>query len=148
VDWGRAIVAGYVLCMCVVLSVGWKLTRPQGFAAHGAVGVFAGLANAVGMAGLPVATYFTAQSMSAAVFRATLIAYFAILDLLTAPLMWWHGLLTLDTLWAVVLALPIMVLGIWAGGRHFLNTDPQDFRRFAIGLLAALAMASLVKSLL
>ncbi len=148
VDTGRAIVAAYVLAMCAVLSMGWKITRPQGFGAHARVGTFAGLANAVGMAGLPVATYFTAQGLSAAVFRATLIAYFAILDLFTLPLMWWHGLVTWDTVLVVLASLPIIALGIWLGGRHFLKTDPQDFRRFAIGLLAVLATISLLKSVL
>ena len=124
----------------------WTLQRDQGSVAHTAVGGFAGLANAVGMAGLPVATYFTAQGMNAAVFRATLIAYFAILDIFTAPVMWWHGLVTWDTAWAVLLSLPIIGLGIWAGGRHFLRTDPQDFRVFAIGLLAVLAGFGLLKA--
>ena len=41
--------------------------------------------------------------------------------------------------------MPIMWGGIWAGGRHFLATDPQDFRKFAIGLLAFLAVLNLVK---
>lgn len=146
VDTARAVISGYVLLMCGVLALGWKLQREQGFVAHTGVGGFAGLANAVGMAGLPVATYFTAQGMSAAVFRATLIAYFAILDIFTAPVMWWHGLVTWDTGAAVLLSLPIMGLGIWAGGRHFLRTDPQDFRVFAIGLLAVLAGFGLLKA--
>lgn len=148
VDTARAILAAYVLFMCVVLMLGWRITRPQGMLAHFGVGTFAGGANAVGMAGLPVATYFTAQGMSAAVFRATLIAYFAILDIFTAPLMWWHGLVTWDTLTVVLAALPIMGLGIWAGGRHFVKTDPQDFRKFAIGLLAILAVVGLLKSVI
>jgi uncharacterized membrane protein YfcA len=148
VDTGRAIIAGYVLFMCVVLMLGWKLKRDQGVGVHFGVGAFAGAANAVGMAGLPVATYFTAQGVSAAVFRGTLVAYFCILDIGSAPLMWWHGMVTWDTLWAVALSLPIMALGIWAGGRHFLATDPQDFRKFAIGLLAVLAVMGLLKSVL
>lgn len=148
VDTGRAIISGYVLLMCGVLMLGWRIRRAQGMPEHFGVGVFAGGANAVGMAGLPVATYFTAQGMSAAVFRGTLIAYFCILDVFSAPLMWWHGMVTWDSGLAVVLALPIMGLGIWAGGRHFLATDPQDFRKFAIGLLAVLAVLGLVKSVL
>ena len=40
----------------------------------------------------------------------------------------------------------MVFLGNWLGGRHFLNTDPQDFRKFAIGLLAALATMGLVKA--
>jgi len=147
-DAARAVVALYVLGMCGVMLMGWRITRPQGDAQHLAVGLASGLANAPGMGGLPVATYFTAQGMSAATFRATLIAYFAVLDLYSAPVMWWHGLVTWDTLYAAALSAPIIVLGIWAGGRHFLRTDPQDFRRFAILLLAGLAAMGLLKSVL
>jgi uncharacterized protein len=105
-----------------------------------------GLANAPGMGGLPIAAFFAAQPMPAAVFRATLIAYFPLLDLYSAPLYWWAGLVTWDTLWTSLIALPLTVLGNWLGGRHFLNTDPQDFRRFAIVLLAGLAGLGLVKA--
>lgn len=146
VDTARAVIAAYVLVMCGVLMLGWRLQRKLGFAADTGVGTFAGLANAVGMAGLPVATYFTAQGIRAATFRATLIAYFALLDAFTAPLMWWHGLVTWDTGVVVLASLPIIALGIWAGGRHFVKTDPQDFRRFAILLLAGLAILGLIKA--
>ncbi len=84
-DTARAIIAVYVLVMCVVMLRGWRITRPQGFAPHLGVGIFAGIANAVGMAGLPVASYFTAQGVAAGVFRGTLIAYFAALDLFSLP---------------------------------------------------------------
>ncbi len=148
IDAARAVVAVYVLFMCGVMLMGWRITRPQGDAGHLAVGLASGLANAPGMGGLPVATYFTAQGMNAATFRATLIAYFAVLDVYSAPVMWWHGLVTWDTLYAAALSIPIVVLGIWLGGRHFLRTDPRDFRRFAIFLLAGLAAMGLLKSVL
>ena len=61
-------------------------------------GLISGLANAPGMGGLPVAAFFAAQPMAAATFRATLIAYFPLLDLYSAPLYWWHGLVTWNTL--------------------------------------------------
>lgn len=148
VDAARAVVAIYVLVMCGVMLMGWRISRPQGDAGHLAIGLASGLANAPGMGGLPVATYFTAQGMSAAMFRATLIAYFALLDLYSAPVMWAHGLVTWDTLYAAALSAPIIVFGTWAGGRHFLRTDPKDFRRFAILLLAGLAAMGLLKSVL
>ncbi len=146
VDTARAIIAGYVLFMCVVMYLGWRITRPQHFPQHLGVGVFAGMANSVGMAGLPVASYFTAQGLAAGVFRGTLIAYFAILDLFSLPLMWGSGIISVDTFKLAAAALPLMGLGIWAGGRHFLKTDPKDFRKFAIGLLAALSILNLVKA--
>ena len=148
-DTARAVVSGYVLLMCGVLLAGWRMqAEARGGAANGLAGVISGLANAPGMGGLPVAAFFAAQPMSAAVFRATLIAYFPLLDIYSAPLYWMAGLVTWDTLWAAMIALPVTLLGNWLGGRHFFGTDPQEFRRFAIVVLAGLATLGIAKALL
>jgi uncharacterized protein len=144
----RAVIAGYVLLMCGVLLAGWRMRTEVTGPGNAAMGVVSGIANAPGMAGLPVVAFFAAQPMSPAVFRATLIAYFPILDLYSGPVYWYYGLVTWDTLWASLLALPLTVLGNWLGGRHFFGTDPQDFRRFAIVLLAGLAALGLGKALI
>lgn len=145
-DAARAVISAYVLVMCGVLMVGWKLRHQVGWRGNLAAGVVSGLANAPGMGGLPVAAFFAAQTMPASVFRATLVAYFPILDLYSAPMYWLSGLVNWDTLWASLLTLPLVFLGNWLGARHFLNTDPQDFRKFAIALLAFLAAMGLLKS--
>ena len=142
----RAVISGYVLVMCLVLLAGWQLRREVRGPGNFLAGVISGLANAPGMGGLPVAAFFAAQSMPATVFRATLVAYFPLLDIYSAPLYFYHGMITWDTLWASLMTLPMVFLGNWAGGRHFLNTDPQDFRKFAIGLLAVLATMGLLKA--
>lgn len=143
----RAAIAVLVLVMCAVLLAGWRLTREvQGAAPNLGFGLLSGLANAPGMGGLPLVPFFAAQPMAPAVFRATLIAYFPILDLYSAPLYWAAGLVTWDTLWAGLIALPLTLVGNWLGGRHFFRSDPQEFRRFAIGLLAVLALLGLAKA--
>lgn len=147
-DAARAVIAGYVLVMCGVLLVGWRLRAEVQGAGNGLAGLISGLANAPGMGGLPIAAFFAAQPMQATVFRATLIAYFPLLDLYSAPLYWWAGLVSWDTLWAALIALPLTFLGNWLGARHFLAADPQEFRRFAILLLAGLAIMGLIKALL
>ncbi|MDR7124903.1 sulfite exporter TauE/SafE family protein [Pseudotabrizicola sp. 4114] len=147
-DAAKAAISGYVLLMCGVLLLGWRFRAEIRGRGNLAVGVASGLANAPGMGGLPVAAFFAAQPMPPAVFRATLIAYFPLLDLYSAPLYWFAGLVTMDTLWAGLIALPLTVAGNWLGGRHFFGTDPQDFRRFAILLLAGLAVLGLGKAIL
>ena len=144
----RALISGYVLVMCGVLLAGWRLRSQVRGRGNLVAGLVSGLANAPGMGGLPIAAFFAAQPIKAAVFRATLIAYFPLLDLYSAPLYWLAGLVTWDTLWASLIALPLTFVGNWLGGRHFLNTDPQDFRRFAIILLAGLAALGLLKAVL
>lgn len=148
IDAARVVISVYVLAMCALLLTGWRYPGRAGAAAHLGTGLVSGMANAAGAGGLPVAVFFAAQPMAAAAFRATLIAYFFALDLYTAPVLWAHGLITRDSIVAVALSLPLMVAGIWLGGRHFLSTDPQEFRRFAIWLLAALALLGLVRSVL
>ncbi len=144
----RAVISVYILIMCGVLLAGWRLQHELRGGANVVAGLISGLANAPGMGGLPVAAFFAAQPMAAATFRATLIAYFPILDLYSAPLYWWHGLVTWNTLWIALAALPLTFLGNWLGSRHFLNTDPKEFRRFAIILLALLAAMGLVKAVI
>ena len=147
-DTARAVVSGYVLLMCAVLLAGWRLRAEVAGPGNGVAGLISGLANAPGMGGLPVAAFFAAQPMQANVFRATLIAYFPLLDIYSAPLYWYAGLVSWDTLWAALIALPLTLLGNWLGGRHFFDTDPQEFRRFAIVLLAGLAALGLGKALI
>ncbi len=145
----RAAISIYVLVMCGVLLAGFRLQREvRSVSGNLAAGVVSGVANAPGMGGLPVAAFFSAQPMPATVFRATLIAYFPLLDLMSAPLYWLAGLFTWDSVWASLWLLPPTLLGNWLGGRHFFNTDPQSFRRFAIILLAVLAAMGLLKAAL
>ena len=144
----RAMISGYVLAMCVLLLLGLRMrSEARGVPVNLGAGLISGLANAPGMGGLPVAAFFAAQPMPANVFRATLIAYFPLLDIYSAPLYWWHGLVTWDTIRASLIALPLTLIGNWLGGRHFFGTDPQEFRRFAILLLAGLAMLGLGRAL-
>ncbi len=61
--------------------------------------------------------------------------------------MWSQGFVTRDTLLATALGLPLMVAGVHLGSRRFLSAPPDSFRRFAILLLATLAVLGLMRSL-
>jgi uncharacterized membrane protein YfcA len=146
-DPARIAISLFVLAICAALLSGWRPARADRPIAHLATGLVSGIANGAAVGGLPVAVFFAALPMSASAFRATLIAYFTLLDLWTLPIMAWQGMIGRDALLATALGLPLMGAGVALGGRRFLAATPQDFRRFAILILALLALAGLLRSL-
>ena len=146
-DTARLIISAYILAMCALLWAGWQMRRPPGLPGHTATGLISGLANGAAVGGLPVAAFFSAQTIPAATFRATLIAYFTVMDIWTLPFMGSAGLITRDTLIATALGLPLMMAGVALGSRRFVTAAPQGFRRFTILLLATLATLGLLRSL-
>lgn len=148
VDAARAAIAVFVLAMCALLITGWRVARELRGWPEAGIGLASGLANSAAMAGLPVAAFFAAQPIPAAAFRATLIAYFAIVDLATLPFLWRAGEIGRDSFLAVAWALPLLLLGNWAGSRRFLAAAPQGFRRMATLLLGVLALLGLGRALL
>lgn len=145
-DLARAVISAFVLAMSLLMLRGWRFRGHVGAGGHVGVGVISGIANGAAVGGLPVAVFFAAQPIAAATFRATVIAYFCLLDLWSVPLMVAAGMIGRDTLVATALAMPILSLGIWLGSRHFHRSEPRDFRRFAIFLLMSLSVLGLVKS--
>lgn len=146
-DAARAAIAVFILSMCGVLLAGWHLGREVGGWPNAAMGVASGVANGAAMAGLPVAAFFTAQPIPPVVFRATLIAYFAALDVMSLPILWHAGLVTGDTFSAFAVALPLLLLGNWLGSRRFRSARPQSFRKLVIALLGVLAILGLGRSM-
>ncbi|MFT7059786.1 MAG: putative membrane protein YfcA [Pseudorhodobacter sp.] len=147
-DLARAILSGFVLVMCVLLSCGWSFAKPVGDAGHIGVGLVSGVANAAAVGGLPVAAFFAALGLPAVVFRATIIAYFLLLDIWSSGMFWYAGFITRDTWVALAMAMPLLLVGIWVGTWQFNRSAPKEFRRFAILLLAGLAGLGLLKSFL
>jgi uncharacterized protein len=144
----RVAISAVIGVMALVLLSGWTLQREIGAVGHGGVGVISGLCNAAGIGGLPVAAFMTAQPMQPARFRATMIIYLTGLDLITLPMLWLGGLVTWDTLLGAAMALPLLALGVWLGGRQFLAASPATFRRFAVILLLVLAAIGLLRALI
>lgn len=144
----RMTVSLIVLVMALVLASGWTLQRQIGTPGNIGIGMVSGVCNAAGVGGLPVAAAMAAQPIAASVFRATMIVYLTGLDLLTLPLLWAGGLVTWDTAVGLVLAVPLLWLGIWQGSRRFQGTAPATFRKFAIYLLLTPAALGLLRAAL
>lgn len=126
-DAARAVISGYVLVMCLILlAAGSCGGKCAGRGIFWPASLLAG--ECAGDGGLPVvAQFFAAQTMQANVFRATLVAYFPLLDIYSAPLYFYSGLVSWDTLWASMLALPMVFFGQLAGQPAFPEYRPAGF---------------------
>ena len=144
----RATISGIVLVMSLVLLAGWQTKDQIGTPGTLVAGAVSGVINSAGVGGLPVAAFLSAQPIRAASFRATMIVYLTGLDLMTLPYLWAGGLVTRDTGTALILAFPILGLGVWLGTRRFGKASPEGFRRFAISLLLVLAALGLIRAIL
>ncbi len=147
-EMARLAVSAIVLAMSLILLSGWTLTRVIGAQGHVGIGAVSGLFNSVGIGGLPVAAFMTAQPMAPATFRATMIVYLTGLDLITLPFLWHGGLITSETVIAAFCAFPLLGAGVWLGSRRFSSASPSTFRRFAVILLLILSCLGLVRAVL
>jgi len=79
----KLILAIFVLAAAGLLSLGWKLKARANNVGTFGVGVASGIVNgSIGMGGLPVALFLTADGDSPSKIRAAVVAYFFLLDML------------------------------------------------------------------
>jgi uncharacterized membrane protein YfcA len=145
----RLIISAILLASCFALLAGYRFSRPVGTPGEIAVGGVSGLVNgATAMGGLPVALFLAASAEKPAVMRATFIAYFFFLDIPSGGMLAREGVLGAQTLATAALSLPILALGLWLGGRHFLGASEAQFRRHTLWLLIGLAGLGLAKAVM
>ncbi len=145
----RILISAILLASCFALLAGYRFTKPVGTVGEIAVGSVSGLVNgATAMGGLPVALFLAASAEKPTIMRATFIAYFFGLDILSGLLLAREGVLGPQTIAAAALSLPLLGLGLWLGGRHFLGASEAQFRRHTLLLLIALAGLGLVRAVM
>lgn len=144
-----AAINAVVLVLTGMLFFGFQpRQRPGRWGACG-VGALTGLINgASANGGPPVIFFFLSGPSSAAVSRASLIAFFLFTDVLAALVYWGYGLMTGRVLWLAAVMLPCVGLGIWLGSRWFRRVDEARFRRVVLALLLLISLAGLLPSLL
>ncbi|MBY6056075.1 sulfite exporter TauE/SafE family protein [Leisingera daeponensis] len=141
----RLAISSLILVLSLVLLSGWQLTRPVGRNGNVGVGAIAGIANSAGVGGLPVAAFLTAQPVPPAVFRATMIVFLTGIDVMALPVMAANGLVGPETLTGILLAFPILSLGIWAGSHSFKAVSQTLFRRAVVLMLTALSLINIAR---
>jgi len=144
----RLAIAGFILAAALALLAGVRLRARGTPPLVLAVGAASGACNgAVAMGGLPVAVFLAAEGASPRVVRASVVAYFFLLDVIGLFFLARAGLVGRETVSLALLGLPVLVVGMWLGGRHFLGATPDGFRRITLALLVLLALVGIARAL-
>ena len=138
-----------VIATAALLWRGFRLSRTPGTAATLGLGAVSGvLTGATSANGPPLVIFYLSSPVAMARQRASLIACFLGIDALGAALAALAGLVPPESVLQTALLLPAMLVGTALGGRRFLGTSPEAFRRVALILLGALGIAGLLRALL
>ena len=125
----QGIISVFVLAAAIALWRNVAFRRALSLPAVTGVGVVSGiLTGATSAGGPPVILFYLANPAGAAIGRASLIVYFMGTDAFAAGVSGAAGLVTAETLIALLLMLPPMALGALIGKRRFLRTNPDRFR--------------------
>ncbi len=145
----RIFISALVLIAALLLLSGWAWRRMPGRPLILTTGVACGLLNgAAAIGGPPVILFYLSSPAGVAVSRASIIAYFLGIDVISLMMTSIQGLVTLGTFHLTAMALLPLLLGINLGSRMFKNVNEKAFRKHVLILLIILAVIGLVKGLL
>ncbi|MCP4757616.1 MAG: sulfite exporter TauE/SafE family protein [Proteobacteria bacterium] len=143
----RAAIALVVMILVVLLWRGFRLKRMPGKPATVLTGLISGAINgSASIGGPPVILFFFSSPAGITVSRASLIAFFFGTDLLASGICAAHGLVKVDTLILAAIFLVPLILGLIAGSRSFIRTDPEAFRKKVMVLLLLMSVTMLTRT--
>ncbi|MBU0726973.1 MAG: sulfite exporter TauE/SafE family protein [Alphaproteobacteria bacterium] len=138
-----------VLSAALLMWRGLSFRKAPGPLAALATGGLSGILNgAAGIPGPPVVLFYLSTPAANAVSRASLIAYFAIIDILGVAVAAYNGLVDGETLRWVLWLVPATVLGSVIGQYAFRRANPGLFRPIVLLVLLATGLAGAVKAML
>ena len=140
----RIAISAVILGFVAILAFGWRYHGRPSIAATLATGAASGVLNgASGMAGPPVVFYYLSGSAPAPQVRASLIIYFALVDAVSVAALAIGGTIDRMTLMRALWLTPVFLAAAWLGARAFRHASEAFYRRVALVILSAIALASL-----
>lgn len=140
-------IAVVVAALAGLLMTGFRNRRQMGRPATLATGMVSGIfTGSAAVGGPPVILFFFSSPAHADVSRASLIAFFFGSDLIAALICAGSELISSQSVDIFLAALVPLTIGIFAGNRNFVKTDPTRFRQRVLLYLMLLSGLLLVKS--
>lgn len=142
----REIIA-VVAVLAVILLFTNRVRRIEGALSPLMVGATAGFMNGLAaMPGPPILAYFLESDLSAETSRASMIIFFLASSLLAAASAVVMGGWSTHIFELVLISVPALILGNWAGKMLFCRASPSMFKRVTLVALLAAATAAVWKS--
>ncbi|HOH28785.1 MAG TPA: sulfite exporter TauE/SafE family protein [Candidatus Hydrogenedentes bacterium] len=147
-DTMRLLVGLLVLVFTVVLWSGWRRPVRESLWITLPVGMASGFAGgATTMSGPPVVLFMANQGHHQDVFRANLIAYFALIEIYGIGNLWWAGALSRDIVAHAGILIPSMLLGTGLGFFLGPRIPEKAFRNLIFAVLVIVGLVLVINSL-
>ena len=141
----QRVIAGAVLVFALILLRGWRYHVKPRLAVAMGVGAAGGILNGMTSAGgPPVILYFLSGPSSADRNRATFIAYSILIHTGTLIVLAAGPGIDEQTLIRAAVFAPVQLAGMWIGSRFFSRSNEGQYRRIALGFIAAVAIYGLI----
>ncbi|MGV8146630.1 MAG: sulfite exporter TauE/SafE family protein [Alkaliphilus sp.] len=137
-----------VTLSAILMHYGYKISIKNEQLAHIPVGFMSGLLNgSVSLSGPPVILFLTNQGVEKQVFRATLTAFFWLLNIVTIFTFYFNDLITREVLKTTAIAVPALIAGVLLGV-YFGNTvKDQIFKKITTVMIISMGILSVITAL-
>ena len=137
----KIVLASAVLVSVGLLWFGYTRKKMPGAVETIATGGISGLLNgALGIGGPPIVIFFFNSPAGVSIGRASLIAFFIATDTMALGFLTAEGLVTSKGITRFLALVPALLAGQCIGARCFKTADSNEFRRWILILLVALAV--------
>lgn len=142
----RIIISIIILVISIAMLRGFVFRAANYAVSIFGTGIVSGAVNGVSaVGGMPVVLLMLANSVSAAITRASIVAFLMLGNIYATAFTYGAGIVTQDVLIRFVIFLFPMAIGVFFGSRQFVKSSPDSFKALALWLLIGLATLGLLR---
>lgn len=145
----RGLVGSILVAFASVLARGRSYPLPRPHIASFPIGIASGIMNgSTSMGGPPVILFLANQAVPKDVFRANIVTYFSLTNVVSISLVTSQGLVSAELLLMTAALAPMLLAGTYAGSRISGRTSEVHFRTITLACAAGMGLVLLVRSAL
>jgi len=144
----RIFIGSIIILFAVAFLTGFRKKIKSEKLAFIPVGFISGLlSGSAKMGGPPVILFFTNQGIKKQAFRANLIVYFMVLNLVAIPSFILGGLITIEVIKYTILFLPATIFGVIIGTKLVNKVEEKLFQNITLIIVIAAGLLSIISNL-